>query len=61
MRVQGMTRKVSRLLQEGSVAPWLRDGWPMLYLDEKLVALPGIAIDDAYVRDHGWKLQWIPD
>ena len=61
MRIQGMTRKVSRLLQEGSIAPWLRDGWPMLYLDEKLVALPGVAIDDAYVREHGWKLQWTPD
>ncbi len=61
MRVRRMTRKVSRLLQEASVAPWLRDGWPMLYLDDQLVALPGIAIDDAYVRDRGWKLQWTPD
>lgn len=61
MRVRGMTRKVSRLLQEASVAPWLRGGWPLLYLDDKLVALPGVAIDDAFVCDRGWEIQWSPD
>lgn len=61
MRVRGMTRKVSRLLQEASIAPWLRGGWPMLYLDDTLVALPGVALEDAFVRDRGWKVQWSPD
>ncbi len=60
LRVKGMSRKVSRLFQEAGIAPWLRPGWPLLYLEGKLVALPGIAIDDAASCDRGWLTEWSP-
>lgn len=61
LRVRGMSRKVSRLFQEAGIAPWLRPGWPLLYFEGRLVALPGIAVDDALSSDRGWLIEWSPN
>ncbi len=39
------SRRVKRLLQEANVPPWLRDAYPLIYVDDRLVAVPGIAVD----------------
>ena len=44
-RLRGRPEKsVKRLLQEAGVAPWLRDRYPLLYLGDELVCLPGIGV-----------------
>ena len=42
----GKKRPLKKLLQEYKVPPWLRDRWPLLYLGEKLIAVPGVFICD---------------
>ncbi len=60
LRVRGMTRKVARLYQQGGIAPWLRADRPLLFRDDSLVMVPGIAVDDAFARDRGWLVEWTP-
>lgn len=60
LRIRGMRRKVSQLFQEAGVAIWLRDDWPLIFLEGDLVMVPGIAIDDALACDRGWLIQWFP-
>ncbi len=43
----GRRRRVSTLLQ-GSVLPWERSRYPLLFCDDELVAIPGIAIADTF-------------
>jgi tRNA(Ile)-lysidine synthase len=41
-------RTLTGLFQAHGVPPWLRPGWPLLYCGERLVAVPGIAVDAAW-------------
>lgn len=38
------SRSLKKLFHEYSVPPWLRDRWPLLYLGERLIAVPGLFI-----------------
>ncbi len=51
-------RSVKRLLSEARVPPWLRDAYPLIYVDGQFAAVPGIAIDTAYAEtsDDAWHL-----
>ena len=60
LRVKGVTKKVSRLMREASIEPWLREGWPLLYRGDKLVGIAGVAVDDALACDDGWLIHWTP-
>ena len=60
LRLRGMTKKVSRVFQESSVPPWQRASWPLLYSDGRLLAVAGIAVDDAFACDEGWLIEWRP-
>jgi len=54
-------RKVRNLLQEAGVPPWKRERLPMLYLDDALVAVPGLGVDERFqpsARSRGWKPVW---
>jgi tRNA(Ile)-lysidine synthase len=44
------SRSVKRLLHEAGVPPWLRQGYPLLFVDDRLAAVPGLAIDAAFVE-----------
>ncbi len=46
IRTDNMTKKLSSLFQENRVAPWLRDGWPLLIESERIVCVPGVATLD---------------
>lgn len=46
IRANGMSKSLTSLFQENGVAPWLRDGWPILMKQERVVCIPGIAIAD---------------
>ena len=48
IRVNQLTKSLSSLFQENGVAPWLRDGWPVIVKNEEVVCIPGLAIADGY-------------
>jgi len=54
------SRSVKRLLQEARVPPWLRAAYPLIYVDERLAAVPGIAVDVDFAdaSDDAWELTW---
>ena len=52
---------VKKLLQEAAVPTWLREHWPLLYMGEELVAVPGICICEGwYTEKSGFSLLWHP-
>ena len=46
MRINAMSKSISSLFKEKGIAPWLRDGWPILMQRERVVCIPGIAFAD---------------
>lgn len=63
LRVDGrnVTKSVKALLHDAGVPPWRRPGWPLLYSDdERLVALPGLALAEGAAVANGWQPEWTP-
>lgn len=63
LRVDGrnVTKSVKALLHDADVPPWRRPGWPLLYADdERLVALPGLALAEGAAVANGWQPEWTP-
>jgi tRNA(Ile)-lysidine synthase len=61
-------RSLQYLFQEAGIPPWLRARWPLLYIGEKLAAVPAIAVDCAYRSEPGepglivdWKAEMASD
>jgi tRNA(Ile)-lysidine synthase len=54
------SRSVKRLLQEAGVPPWRRAAYPLIYVDDRLAAVPGIAVDAEFADASGnaWELAW---
>lgn len=48
IRHNGLSKSLTSLFQECGVAPWLRDGWPILVKNESIACIPGIAIGDEF-------------
>jgi tRNA(Ile)-lysidine synthase len=57
------SRTVKRLLHEARVAPWLRERYPLVFVDGALAAVPGIAVDTAFAErgDDGWSVRFEPN
>ncbi len=55
------SRTVKRLLQEARIPVWLRSMYPLIYIDDRLAAVPGSAIDAAFaqVGEGTWQLKVI--
>lgn len=54
---------VSRLFSERGTPRWQRDEWPLVCIDDRVVAVPGIAIDAQHAaqpQTPGFVLQWQP-
>lgn len=60
VRRGGSSRPVKDLLQEAGVPPWLRSYWPLLWRDEVLLAVAGIAVAADYQAEGGWWPIWLP-
>ncbi|MCS4505645.1 tRNA(Ile)-lysidine synthase [wastewater metagenome] len=56
----GPRRRVSELYRERGLAPWERHWWPVLRLDDVLVAVPGIGVATEYAVPAGWWPVWRP-
>lgn len=55
---QGKTRKLKTLLQEEGVVPWMRSGLPLLYADERLVAVADLWVEADCSASPGLKVNW---
>ncbi|WP_353326931.1 tRNA lysidine(34) synthetase TilS [Chitiniphilus shinanonensis] len=60
LHVGGGSRLLKSLYQEAAMPPWRREAWPLLYLDDALVAVPGIGVAAPYRVAGGWVPQWRP-
>ncbi|WP_035055505.1 tRNA lysidine(34) synthetase TilS [Andreprevotia chitinilytica] len=54
----GPGKQLKSLYQEYAVAPWLRDAMPLLYIDDRLAAVPGIGVDAKFAAENGWQPVW---
>jgi tRNA(Ile)-lysidine synthase len=55
---QRHTRKLKKMLQEEGVVPWMRDQVPLLYSDDKLVAIADQWIADEASGEPGTIVEW---
>jgi tRNA(Ile)-lysidine synthase len=46
-------RTLKNLLQEAGVAPWARPGWPLIFVDGELAAVPGVCVSAAFQAGAG--------
>ncbi len=55
---RGGSRSVKQLLHEAAVKPWWRRHHPLLYVEDRLIAVPGVAIDEAFAETgpHAWQI-----
>jgi tRNA(Ile)-lysidine synthase len=56
---EGASRKLKKLLQEARVLPWMRDRIPLLFHGDELVAVAGLWVSAAYLRDDGLIVEWL--
>jgi len=62
-RIAGPRRTVKRLLQESGVPPWDRVRLPLVYVDEALACVPGVAVAaelQAGPGEPGLRIEWTP-
>lgn len=55
------THSLKHLFQEVGVPPWLRDRTPLIYLDDKLAAVPGLCECQPFAAEPGeagWDFRW---
>ena len=55
--------RVKHLLQEAGIPPWQRTGLPLLYIDERLAAIPNIGVCDEFAAassELGVIFEWRP-
>lgn len=50
---------VKKLLQEAGIPPWLKVHWPLLMVDEEVVAIPGICLCEGWqTKSGGFNATW---
>jgi tRNA(Ile)-lysidine synthase len=60
-RPGGPSRTLKNLLVEAQIPAWQRQQWPLLFLGERLVAVPGVAVDAEFQSPQGgFSLNWLP-
>lgn len=55
------SKTLKQLFQERAVLPWMRDSYPLIYVDDSLAAVPGLCIDENYIaktNEESWELSW---
>ncbi len=56
-------RSLKYLWQEAKIPPWQREQWPLVYVGETLVCIPGIGVAcdwQVQAGEPGWLLEWLP-
>ncbi|MCG8325589.1 MAG: tRNA lysidine(34) synthetase TilS, partial [Thiotrichales bacterium] len=55
------TRDLKKLFQDESIAPWVRERIPLIYIDDELVAIPGICVAEGFAAmgsEPGLEIIW---
>lgn len=58
------TRDLKKLFQDSAIEPWLRDRIPLIYLDDQLVAIPGVCVAEGFAastNEAGLEIYWQSD
>ena len=58
IEVQGKSIKLSKWFYENSIPPWERAAWPLLYAEDRLVAVPGFGVATEIAKSQGWLPIW---
>jgi tRNA(Ile)-lysidine synthase len=62
IRLNKHQRVVKKLLQAAELPPWLRQFVPLIFLNDVLVAIPGIGVADGFIaEENGWNIEWVGD
>lgn len=56
---RGGRHSLKKLFQENGVPPWWRNRMPLVYVGERLAAVPGIAVDQEFSAQQGEQGLWI--
>ncbi len=56
------TKSVKKILQESSIPPWHRKQWPLVYCDDKLIAVPGVCLCQGWTIEEkrDFSVLWCP-
>lgn len=54
----GPHRVLKHLWQEAGIPPWVRESTPLLWIDGKLAAVPGLCIAAEFLEPGGWQVAW---
>lgn len=56
------TKSVKKILQESSIPPWQRKHWPLVYGDDKLIAIPGVCLcqESGFKENQDFSVLWRP-
>ncbi len=52
---------VKQLFQESGVLPWVRDRYPLIYIDNELALIPGLCVDKNYSannQESSFQIEW---
>lgn len=50
---RGQHKSLKKLFQDWGLPPWLRDCWPLIYIDGQLAVVPDFAVSDAFYSHEG--------
>ena len=52
------TKTLKKWFQEWNIPPWQRATWPVLMREDKVAAVPGLFVCEAFSTDEGWMLDY---
>ncbi len=55
------SKTVKQLFQEQGVLPWVRDRFPLVYVNDTLAVIPGVCVDINYsagIDEPSWQIEW---
>jgi tRNA(Ile)-lysidine synthase len=59
-----LQRPLKKWLQDAALPPWHRAAWPLLYMKDQLIAVPGLFVCEGFQAppgEMGWFPDWLPD
>lgn len=60
LHAQRPAQSLKNLFQQSGIAPWERERWPLLYIDQQLVAVPDLGVCTAWQQRPGLLPRWVP-
>ena len=58
IRLPGGSQSVKKFMNAQKVPPWLRDSWPLIEVENEIIAIVGLWVDPSWLEKGGVKLNW---